>query len=48
MLNTKNTAPGLATDWTTGVRELDCRRGFGSSVFSTASRPALGLTQPAI
>jgi len=37
---------GLTTGWTIGVREFDSRRELGIFLFSTASRPALGPTQP--
>jgi hypothetical protein len=38
----------LATGWTTGVQGFDSRRGLGIFLFTTASRKALGPTQPPI
>jgi hypothetical protein len=35
-------------DWMIGVRGLDSRRGLGIFLFITASRTALGPTQPSI
>jgi hypothetical protein len=37
-----------ATDWTVGVLGFDSRRGLGIFLFTTASRTALGPTQPPI
>jgi hypothetical protein len=37
-----------ATDWTIGILGFDSRRGLGIFLFSTASRTALGPTQPPI
>jgi hypothetical protein len=37
-----------ATDWTIGVLCFDSRRGLGIFLFTTASRTALGPTQPPI
>jgi hypothetical protein len=37
-----------ATGWTFGVLRFDSRRGLGIFLFTTASRPALGPTQPPI
>jgi hypothetical protein len=37
-----------ATGWTIGVLEFDSRRGLGIFLFTTASRTALGPTQPPI
>jgi hypothetical protein len=37
-----------ATDWTIGVLGFDSRRGLGIFLFTTASRTALGPTQPPI
>jgi hypothetical protein len=37
-----------ATGWTVGVLGLDSRRGLGIFPFTTASRQALGPTQPPI
>jgi hypothetical protein len=37
-----------ATDWTIGVLGFDSRRGLGIFLFTTASRTALGHTQPPI
>jgi hypothetical protein len=37
-----------ATDWKIGVLGLDSRRGLGIFLFTTASRTALGPTQPPI
>jgi hypothetical protein len=37
-----------ATGWTIGVLGFDSRRGLGFFLFSTASRTALGPTQPPI
>jgi hypothetical protein len=34
--------------WTTGVLGFECRRGLGIFLFATASRTALGPTQPPI
>jgi hypothetical protein len=34
--------------WTIGVMRFDCRRGLGIFLFTTASRLALGPTQPSI
>jgi hypothetical protein len=36
------------TDWTIGVVGFDSRRGLGIFLFITASRTALGPTQPPI
>jgi hypothetical protein len=38
----------LATGWMTGVLGFDSCRGLGIFLFTTASRPALGPTQPPI
>jgi hypothetical protein len=38
----------MTTGWTIGVLGFDSRRGLGIFLFTTASRPALGLTQPPI
>jgi hypothetical protein len=38
----------LATGWTIGVLEFDFRRGLVIFLFTTASRTALGPTQPPI
>jgi hypothetical protein len=40
--------PGWATGWTIGILGFDSRRGLGSFLFTTASRTALGPTQPPI
>jgi hypothetical protein len=37
-----------ATDWMIGVLGFNCRRGLGIFLFITASRTALGPTQPPI
>jgi hypothetical protein len=37
-----------ATGWTIGVLGFDTQRGLGISLFTTASRTALGPTQPPI
>jgi hypothetical protein len=37
-----------ATGWTVGVLGIDSRRGLGIFLFTTASRTALGPTQPPI
>jgi hypothetical protein len=37
-----------AMGWTIGILEFDSRRGLGIFLFTTASRTALGLTQPPI
>jgi hypothetical protein len=37
-----------ATGWTIGILGFDYRRGLGIFLFTTASRTALGLTQPPI
>jgi hypothetical protein len=39
---------GIATGWTIGVLVFDSRRGLGIFLFTTASRTALGPTQPPI
>jgi len=39
---------GTATGWTTGVLGFDSRRGLGLFLITTASRTALGPTQPPI
>jgi hypothetical protein len=36
----------LEVDWTIGVLGFDSRRGLEIFLFTTASRTALGLTQP--
>jgi hypothetical protein len=38
----------LATSWTIGVLEFDSRRELGIFLFTTASKTALGPTQPPI
>jgi hypothetical protein len=40
--------PRWATGWTIGVLRFDSRRGLGIFLFTTASRTALGPTQPPI
>jgi hypothetical protein len=37
-----------ATGWKIGIPRFDSRRGLGIFFFTTASRTALGLTQPPI
>jgi hypothetical protein len=37
-----------ATGWTIGILGFDSRRGLGIFLFTTASRTALGPTQPPI
>jgi hypothetical protein len=37
-----------ATGWTIGVIGFDSQRGLGIFLFTTASRPAVGPTQPSI
>jgi hypothetical protein len=39
---------GIATGWTIGFLGFDSRRGLGIFLFATASRTALGPTQPPI
>jgi hypothetical protein len=39
---------GWVTGWTVGVLGFDSRRGLGIFLFTTASRTALGPTQPPI
>jgi hypothetical protein len=41
-------AKSCATVWTIGVLDFDSRRGLRIFLFTTASRTALGLTQPPI
>jgi hypothetical protein len=38
----------FATGWTIGVLVFDSRQGLGIFLFTTASRPTLGSTQPSI
>jgi hypothetical protein len=48
MINHNSISKRLYTGWKIWVRGFDFRRGLGILLLSTASRPALRLTQPPI
>jgi hypothetical protein len=44
----RDSSVGIALGWTVGILGFDSRRGLGTFLFTTASRTALGPTQPPI
>jgi hypothetical protein len=47
-LMSRDSSVGIATGWIIGWSEFDSRQELGIFLLTTASRPALGLTQPPI